>query len=149
MSGIVAIDPGKSGGIAHDSLGGVVAIKMPEGATQVVRKLAELKGCCDRLVIEQVPKFVGKNIPSSTTAVLFENFGIIIGAAIALGYRVERVDPHSWQKGFGLGTKRECKSDGEWKRKLRSKAQELHPNLDVTLSTADALLIYEHAKKTG
>lgn len=148
MSGLVAIDPGKSGGIAY-TLGGLpVAMKMPESASLVVRTLSELRsGGMDRLVIEQIPKFVGKNIPSSTTAVLFENFGIITGAAIALGYRLERVDPHTWQKGLGLGTKRDCKSDGEWKRKLRSKAQELYPRIAVTLSTSDALLIYDYGMK--
>jgi hypothetical protein len=99
------------------------------------------------LAIEQLPRFVGKNIPSSTTSVLFENYGICIGIALALGFRLERVDPHTWQKGLGIGTARNCGSKPEWKRKLKGKAQELFPHLEVTLATADALLIYDWAVK--
>jgi hypothetical protein len=33
----------------------------------------------------------------------------------------------------------------EWKRKLKEEAQRLFPNMDVTLKTADALLILEYA----
>lgn len=34
-----------------------------------------------------------------------------------------------------------------WKNKLKAEAQRLFPSIKVTLKTADALLIYEYAKK--
>ncbi len=143
----IAIDPGKSGGVAYTAGGRLHGVKMPDSPAQVVELLRQLRSSHDTLVIEQLPKFVGKAIPSSTTAVLFENFGITIGAAIALGYRLERVDPHTWQKGLGIGTGRQCANKGEWKRKLRAKAEELFPGTEVTLATADAVLIWDYYRK--
>ena len=146
----VAIDPGKSGGIAYSKGGVVCAVRMPDTAVSVVEILRQLRDQgSGRLVIEQLPKFVGKAIPSSTTAVLFENFGITIGAAIALGYRVDRVHPSAWQEGLGIGKGCQCANKGEWKRKLKAKAQELFPGIEVTLATADALLIWEHGRVTA
>ena len=37
----------------------------------------------------------------------------------------------------------------EWKRKLKAKAQELYPHLDVTLKNCDALLILHFALGRG
>jgi hypothetical protein len=56
------------------------------------------------------------------------------------------VRPQKWQGFLGLG-----KSEGDktkWKNKLKAKAQNLFPSLDVTLSTADALLLLEYGVKT-
>ena len=151
MKQIVAIDPGKSGGIAFTDGDGIVqAINMPDTPTEMLEALQNIRSCNTQvLVIEQLPRFVGKNIPSSTTSVLFENYGICIGIALALGYRLERVDPHAWQKNLGLGTAKSCASKSEWKRKLKNRAAELFPHLDVTLATADALLIHDWARKSG
>jgi hypothetical protein len=48
-------------------------------------------------------------------------------------------------KGMGLGTKGKS-SKTEWKNKLKGEAQRLFPSEDVTLDTADALLILEYSK---
>jgi hypothetical protein len=79
-------------------------------------------------------------------AVMFENFGIVLGAAMALGYRIERVTPQKWQKELGLGTSKGL-SKTEWKNKLKGRAQELFPNIPITLKTADALLIWEYERR--
>ena len=44
---------------------------------------------------------------------------------------------------FGLGTAASCASKSEWKNKLKAEAQRRFPQLNVTLKTADALLIIE------
>jgi hypothetical protein len=93
------------------------------------------------LWIEEVPKFAGKNIPSSTTAVLFQNVGRVEGAAVALGYSLHRVPPKVWQEPLGLGGRKSVDTQAQWKRKLRGKAEELYPSLDITLATADAVLV--------
>lgn len=147
MKTIIAVDPGVSGGIAvlNDEL--VELHKMPETLTEIYRLLADNKTNGAQLWIEEIPKFTGRNIPSSVTAVLFQNFGRIEGIAVSTGYVLNRVRPVDWQAPLGLGGAKSCGSSSEWKRKLKNKAQELYPHLDVTLKTSDALLILDYAKK--
>lgn len=146
----VAIDPGKSGGIVwQDTAGQMVTAAMPAETTDTVALLSSLRGIgIDTLVLEQLPRFVpmggGKGIPGSMAAVMFENFGIILGAAIALRFKVVRVPPQEWQKGLGLGNGKDCASKAQWKNKLKGRAQELFPEVKVTLKTSDALLIWEY-----
>lgn len=148
----VAIDPGASGGIAWCPADGVMqTAPMPQEPTDTVKLLGSLVSSgYTVLVIEQLPRFVpmggGKGIPGSMAAVMFENFGIVLGAAMALGYRIERVTPQAWQKELGLGTSKGL-SKTEWKNKLKGRAQELFPNIPITLKTADALLIWEYQRR--
>ena len=83
--------------------------------------------------LEKVPKFVSKLTPAAAMATLHENYGIIQGLAYAQGYALHRVEPKIWQDPLGLGGRKSCATGPEWKRKLKSKAQELFPHLDVTL----------------
>jgi hypothetical protein len=76
-----------------------------------------------------------------------QNFGRIEGAAIALGWRMVRVHPKQWQKAHGLV--KSGATQGEWKRRLRALAAELYPGQDVTLKTADALLILDWARRAN
>jgi hypothetical protein len=141
---IIACDPGWSGAFAYS---GSLIHSMPDSPHGIAKLLSDLKDHGSTLVIEQVGGFAGKGQPGSAMFRFGENFGLIIGAAIALGYRVERVTPQKWMKAQGLGT-RGSLTKAEWKRKLKSRAQELYPNLKVTLETADALLILD-AKVRG
>lgn len=147
MKLIIAIDPGASGGIAWNKDGQVGCCQMPEA-------LPELRDCFALLLVgshqpvayvEDVPKFVGKAIPSSTTAVLFFNFGYTEGLLTAMGVRIVRVKPHDWQQYFRLGTKKQCASTTEWKNKLKSEAMRRFPSQKVTLATSDSLLILDYA----
>jgi hypothetical protein len=146
MSHIIACDPGWSG--AFVSLKSQVG--MPDSAYGIVTVLELHRMAFEQppiLVIEQVGGFAGKGQPGSAMFRFGENFGLVIGAAIALGYRVERVTPQKWIKAHGLGTRGQL-TKSEWKRKLKARAQELFPQLKVTLETADALLILD-AKVRG
>jgi hypothetical protein len=146
----VAIDPGASGGIVWQDIDGEMAtLPMPAQSTDIVSLLNGLKmSGINTLVLEQLPRFVpmggGKGIPGSMAAVMFENFGIILGAAIALGFKIVRVPPQEWQKGLGLGNSKDYGSKSQWKNKLKGRAQELFPKVKVTLKTSDALLIWEY-----
>lgn len=148
MKTVIAVDPGASGGIAWARGEELGCCPMPAAITDAVDLLRSMRAEADQceIWIEDVPKFVGKAIPSSTTAVLFKNFGYIEGAATAFGYRVILIKPHDWQKFFRLGTKSDCASTTEWKNKLKAEAARRFPTLDVTLKTADALLILDFAK---
>jgi len=148
MPTIVAVDPGVSGGLAIAFDEDIELHAMPETLTELHQLLRTNATKNAELWIEEVPKFAGKNIPSSTTAVLFQNVGRIEGIAVSLGYVLHRVTPVAWQQPLGLGGRKSCDGQIEWKRKLKNKAQELYPFLDVTLKTADALLILRHAKSS-
>ncbi len=89
----------------------------------------------------------GNPAPGSTMFNFGRGVGVIMGAAMALGFRVETVTPQKWQKHFQLGLARDCASKSEWKNKLKAKAQQLFPHVEVTLKTADALLLWEYGQR--
>lgn len=151
-TGIIACDPGKTGGFAYiDSSDLLRTHPMPEDPREVVALLRSWAGFDGRtLVIERVGGFVGgKGNTGSSMFVFGENVGMVVGVAVALGYRLERVQPQKWIKAHSLGTRGEL-TKPEWKKKLATKARELYPHCDtITPKTADAVLIldaYIHGK---
>ena len=96
-------------------------------------------------VLEEVSGFAGKAQPGSAMFRFGEHFGFIKGVIQALEVRLVLVRPQVWQKGFGLGTASACASKTIWKNKLKAEAQRRFPHLNVTLKTADALLILEYS----
>lgn len=137
----IAIDPGASGGLAWRMGSESGAFALPKTPGEIVTRLKTLHHEVNVAFIEDVPKFTGANIPGSTVAVLFHNFGFLEGALMALGYTVIRIKPQAWQKALGLGSRAKGQPKAEWKRKLKSEAERRFPHVDVTLSTSDALLI--------
>jgi len=97
--------------------------------------------------VEEVGGYCGAAMPGSAMFNFGRNFGFILGVLAARGIRVELVKPQKWQKHFGLGTVKESGGKTPWKNKLKAKAQQLFPHLDITLKTADALLILEYGGK--
>jgi hypothetical protein len=74
-----------------------------------------------------------------------ENTGIIKG--ILYTWKIPIIEVHSqkWQKEFGLGAKFPSKTAR--KNAQKQKAQELFPDIKVTLDIADALLIAEYGRR--
>lgn len=142
---VFGIDPGASGGIAAKV-----------GRDVYTRKLDDLKGLCSWITdmryhfeehkpvayIEEVPKFVGRNIPSSSSFTLGKSFGELLGVLTALEIETFRIRPQEWQKAVDAG-KRSGRGDSEWKNHLKSLAQDFFPAHKVTLWNADALLLLE------
>ena len=155
MRTILAVDPGLSGGIAVARFGKVECFSMPEtqgdllAFVREIRAAAVIEGGDVVCVLEEVGGFAGKAQPGSAMFRFGEHFGFIKGVVQALGIRLVLVRPQVWQKGFGLGTASACKTKSEWKNKLKAEAQRRFPHLSVTLKTADALLILEHALGKG
>lgn len=145
MKTIIAVDPGVGGGFAVHTRDGILLFPMPDSVPDMHQLLLGFKVTESQLWIEKVPKFVSKLTPAASVATLHENYGIIQGLAYAQGYALHRVEPKIWQDPLGLGGRKSCGTGPEWKRKLRSKAQELYPHLDVTLKNCDALLILHYA----
>jgi len=145
---LMAIDPGKSGGIAWKMAYGARAIPMPETERDICEKLKEIYYHLDKptVIVEEVGGYIGRPQPGSAMFTFGRNFGFILGVLTTIGARVVLVRPQKWQGYLSLG-----KSEGDrtkWKNKLKQKAQNLYPSLVVTLSTADALLLLEYGTKT-
>ena len=151
MKTILAIDPGLSGGMAVSRFGKTECWPMPETQGDVlaivreIREAAVAEGCEVVCVLEEVSGFAGKAQPGSAMFRFGEHFGFLKGVIQTLEIRLELVRPQVWQKGFGLGTASACRTKSEWKNKLKAEAQRRFPQLEVTLKTADALLLLEHA----
>lgn len=146
---MVSCDPGQKGGFAVSLAGGAAStFPMPETDREILRVLEIAKtGGASTLYMESLVKYTGRNMPSSSMAVYASNWGKIVGMATALGYRIVEVPPKKWQKVLGLGVADKDKK--VWKNKLKQMAEQLYPQLTVTLQTADALLILEAAKRGG
>jgi hypothetical protein len=152
---MIAIDPGASGGIIQElEDGSILTFPMPETHKEITDACAPRYALTDQILaaptpvayIEQLVKYTGRNMPSSSMATYASNWGLIMGALLVYRYKIIEVPPKLWQKALGLGTAKGM-SKTEWKNKLKGLAQKLYPNLTVTLKTADALLILEAAKR--
>ena len=149
---IIAIDPGASGGFAiRHGNGAVTAHSMPDTEADVVELITSTKKACDiegvklRAAVEKVGGFAGEGRPGSRMFKFGFGAGVIEGALRASGIRTIYTRPQEWQKFFSLGTSKSCASKTKWKNKLKAEAQRRFPNIKVTLSTADALLILDYA----
>ncbi len=134
----IAIDPGASGGIAYRDADGIVrAEPMPEGMTAQVDRLRQLQAELGPLTatIERVGGYMPGN--SGPAAAKFAaHCGGLRYAVYALGIAAEREPtPQTWMKSLGALPK----DKPERKRAIRDAMQRMHPHLDVTLKTADAL----------
>lgn len=154
MKRILAIDPGASGGFAWHHIESepqevVCCMPMPKTEGDVVGELTAIIAANQIRVayVEEVGGYCGAAMPGSAMFNFGRNFGFILGVLAARGIRVELVKPQKWQKHFSLGTVKESGGKTPWKNKLKAKAQQLFPHLDVTLKTADALLILEYGGK--
>ena len=140
---IIAIDPGASGGFCQFIGTRAIHAWKFTSLSDFVDDLFEIKADPDltlELVLEDVPPFAGKNIPSSTGFKLGKSCGFYEGVARGLRIPCHMVRPQTWQKGFG-GVKGQ--STSVKKRILKDHASRLYPQLgkQITLATADAVLI--------
>jgi len=155
MNTLVAIDPGLSGGIAVSVLGVAGCRPMPTTEGDILALLRGIKVSSDKsgvatvCMMEATSGYVGRAQPASSAYRFGENGGFLKGVVQTLGMRLELVRPQVWQKSFGLGTASACASKTVWKNKLKAEAQRRFPHLEVTLKTADALLILEWALAKG
>lgn len=153
---LLAVDPGKSGGLAWFAPGiGVQSCKMPETDEALLEQLQVValgRGCPVHAYIELVGGYVrkrdeddedGGGQPGSAMFRFGENAGLVRGILMGLGATVHLVPPRNWQK--PLFMKKGQSSKQEWKNKLKNAAQRRFPGIKVTLQTADALLILSFA----
>jgi hypothetical protein len=144
MKNIIGIDPGKAGAIiVMRASGKIITQKMPETPTEVLKflRLHSVNSVC---FIEQLHGMPGM---SGTAMFTFgKGYGEIGMALLALKIPAIYVTAQKWQKEYGLGTKGKDTTT-VWKNKLKAKAEQLFPNVKITLSTADAMLIAEFGRR--
>jgi len=138
MKPYLCIDPGASGGWVY---------KTP-GVTPIsgnIDTVGEVMLPADAVVvIEHVPPFVGRFIPSSAAFKLGYSFGWLVG--YFRPYKVVLVRPQEWQKTLALGTTSK-QAGKDWKRKLKAEAERRYPSNKITLKTADAFCLLAHAEQ--
>lgn len=142
---LIAIDPGKNGGIAIYSIdvGRLIeVVKMPDTPQELLRflRLYAINSTC---YLEKV-----QGLPGMSGSAMF-NFGCGYGhlemALLAAKIPTISVTPQKWQKSLQLGNKGN-KSTTQWKNKLKAKAEQLFPYVSkITLAVSDALLILQYA----
>lgn len=144
MKALIAIDPGKGGGMALFENG--VAVEAHK-FTEADEAAEWAKAVCIRYesvtaVIEQVGAMPGQGVTSMFS--FGENFGWWQGLLSGLGVPFKRVRPQEWQRGLpGL----QKAKGADRKRRLKSLAAEQFPSAKPTLATCDALLIGAWASK--
>ena len=149
---IIGIDPGKNGGIAVAYNGKIhTATKMPRTPNDLLEFFIHL-GFPGVLARCQVSVYI-ENVhamPTDTPSRAFtfgQGLGQIEGILAAMGLydapdRYFKVAPQTWMKSLNMKKTEEEKDNKElWKRRLKALATDLHPHLNPTLSTADAILI--------
>lgn len=144
MKRILAIDPGLSGGLAYYGPAGIILDSMPATDLDVSILIMDRLAISDVVYIEKVGGYVGgKGAPGSSMFNFGRNVGFLYGLIAASKTRVIEVPPQRWQKTIGAGIK--ATHGTRWKAHLRGIAQQRQPRLVITLKTADAVLLLEHA----
>ena len=143
----IGIDPGKSGGyaIAWDGMHSINLHTLDEDF-EFVEHIQDLKDHPDvtsiEAVVELVPPFAGKMIPSSTSFKLGKSCGFLEGVLRMAEIPFTLVRPQEWQKGLsGLSGL----TSNKRKKVLMNHAKQFFPTTKgLTLKTADAVLILRH-----
>lgn len=157
----VGIDPGAGGGIAVVSLDNqtsVYAVKMPRTVGDLWTLFTYLSDLNTPLfaVIEKVGGFMGgtdeegktKNKASAHTMFTFgAGYGSLCMALYASKIPYQEVPPITWQRALGLPSRGKGEDKGQHKNRLKAKAQQLFPKEEITLATADAILIAEYCRR--
>lgn len=163
----IGIDPGQNGGIAAKMLESEIKVyDMPQTSQKIYSLLKSITLEAEnieyvKIYIEKTGSFVSGN--SGPAAVKFaRHCGLLEGFLIALNYPFIEVSPGNWQKFFigkqvypkipkeiqGKERKRIlAQRKRKRKNKIKNKAQELCPNLKITLKTADAVGILAYGEE--
>lgn len=141
---LIGIDPGKSGGIAWGTRTQLLGcVSMPRTQPDVCDFLKSLaKIGTPWCILEKVGSRPGNSARSMFT--FGEGYGVLKAALYFSEVRTELCVPGKWMRGLGIPKKTKYETKGQYKNRLKQKAQQLFPSEKVTLDTADALLIYEY-----
>lgn len=157
----LGIDPGKEGALVCLSKEGVLAANpMPETDRDIWEWFCNVKHVADKwsrgrivAAIERVHSMPNQSAQSGFT--FGRGYGSLEMALTAASIPYEDVPPKTWMKGLSIPLRKKTESKGQWKGRLRAKAQQLFPELSLwkeprtkckQLAIADALLIAEFCR---
>jgi len=167
------IDVGQSGGIAClDDRGAVLLVRrMPRVEGEVSRLFEHelIPLGIEHAWIEKVHAFPdtkdkegnilkqGQGVVSAFT--FGRGAGVLIGCLLMAHIRFEEIEPRAWQKILGVPARMKKpkkqtlpmyppeESQADFKRRLRARALQLFPGVDLNLMTADSLLLAEACRR--
>ena len=166
MKPILAIDPGKKGGICLLTGKGSRVWKMPD-EPDLIKLLKQVKGWNPETlaVVEQINTFLPKvplkvkgriyldekgkpvMVPDSAMASgiakLYGQYQFILGVLTCLNIKTRQAPPRVWQKGIPGVTRYKGR---DRKRKLKEEAHRRYPMLKPTMDTCDAILIADYGR---
>lgn len=146
---VVAGDPGATGAIAWrdpqtSEIKTLSYKKILTGKFGIVKELAQ-NAQVRVLYVEKVSGYIGKKQPGSRMFSFGEVYGAMWAPFMAYGFEVKKVDPKVWQK--ALFIKRPPGCDYEMGKKiLKARSTKWFPELKVTDTNADALLLLKYAE---
>ena len=142
----IGIDPGKSGGITMIYKKDVKTYKCPQRTEDMSMLFSLLVGDTSSYNIKLLMERVWAR-PNNAVRSAFAygvNYGQWMGIVACHEVPLQTCLPTDWIRYY------ECSKELEYqerKRWLKEKAQSLYPNLNVTLMTADSILIADYAYK--
>ena len=92
-----------------------------------------------KCMIEAVHSMPGQGVASSFK--FGKNYGFLRGLLVANRVAFDQVSPQRWQKSLSLQKKSKEETKTQHKNNIKGKAQQLYPQLKVTLATADAIML--------
>ena len=139
----LAIDPGIKGGVALLDKNILEAYKCPKDVKGMASLISRISNRNTIAIIEAVHSFPGQGVAS--TFKFGNNYGQWQGILSALNIPYIQVSPQKWMKMFQPLPKEKA----ERKRRLKEIAIEYHPEIKVTLDTADAIVMAYYLKETN
>jgi hypothetical protein len=136
----------------------VDAVKMPETDGDRWEWFKTGRSAAEFAVIEQqVPRPTMVFDPKTkqfkptilkSTCLLYGNYMQLKGMLLAACIPFEDCPPKRWQEALKLRRKEKGEKKTDWKNYIKSVAQQLFPDVKVTLWNADALMMAEYAKRS-
>ena len=159
MTTILAIDPGQAGGIAIADDDGIDCWPMPATHRDVWDLLQTQMAASSDVVqwhayIEDVHAMPQQGV--SSTFKFGQSYGFLLGLLVASRVAFTRVRPQAWQKALGIvagkisggaDPRDRARRQRVHKNRLKMRAQELYPDLKITLKTADSVLIAHYGQQ--
>ena len=150
----LGIDPGKSGGIAYVTQGGLLLEYHPMPSTDYdIWKIFRGNKGVTKAYIEKVHAMPKQGGTSMFTFGM--NYGKLLMALTAASIPFQEVTPHTWQKEIGITSKAKGESTLQHKDRIRAKCQQLFPktplwqeNLGYQRSVTDAIMIALYCQRT-
>ena len=138
----LGVDPGLSGGFGLVPQWGDPSAAIAFKQQQTERDIADFfETWADSIIFAMIEKV--HSMPKQGVASSFKfgmSYGFLRGLLIGFKIPFEEVTPQRWQKRL------QCFTHGD-KRISKARAQQMWPELKITHSTADALLISEYCRQ--